>query len=352
MRELFESASDKRYFYVHHNQTFPTNSHKYASNSNISFFDLATTGDLNFKDNNHIRRITIENGASVNKISHYYTATAFTMGEMVKVSDFSLDDYEHKMELLKQNGTLLRFMKIQDYGMCTIAVSQNGLALQYVNLNHRDHDLYVCAVKQNPYALEFVDHQTDEICEIAIDNHIPDIGHFYNNKFNNKSVLKFINNKTYELCGRAVKKDGCEIRYVPQPDYNSKSECTRYTRLEIAAVRQNGLSIYYIENPSYIVQMEAVRQNGFALRHITPYVQHYDVCLEAVKQNGLALPFVLNQTTELCQAAINNNKQATQYMKQHISVFGYVLNKMHCVGISGCVCGTIFGYITSKYLRK
>ena len=66
--------------------------------------------------------------------------------------------------------------------------------------------------------------------------------------------------------------------------------------IQLAAVKQDGTVIEYIDNPSPEVQMAAVNQDGWAMRYIdnpSPEVQ-----LAAVKQDGWAIWRIDNPTPE------------------------------------------------------
>ena len=66
-------------------------------------------------------------------------------------------------------------------------------------------------------------------------------------------------------------------------DWNDKDYC-------LAAVRQNGFSLNYVEEQTLEICLAAVRQNGLALQYVKN--QNDKICLAAVKQNGWALQFV------------------------------------------------------------
>ena len=51
---------------------------------------------------------------------------------------------------------------------------------------------------------------------------------------------------------------------------------------QLAKVKQDGIAICHIHNPSDAAQLEAVRENGLAICHI--HNPSEAVCLEAVKQ--------------------------------------------------------------------
>ena len=58
----------------------------------------------------------------------------------------------------------------------------------------------------------------------------------------------------------------------------------------------------------YEKDLEAVKQDGYALRHVKE--QTPELCLEAVKQNGYALRYVKEQTPEICLEAVKQDRDA------------------------------------------
>ncbi len=65
---------------------------------------------------------------------------------------------------VKQNISALRHVKDQE--QCKKFVKENGLALQYVDI--QTTELCHIAVNQNGLALKFVRGQTSDICEMAV----------------------------------------------------------------------------------------------------------------------------------------------------------------------------------------
>ena len=82
--------------------------------------------------------------------------------------------------------------------------------------------------------------------------------------------------------------------------------------VQLEAIRQNGLAIYYIKNPSEQVQLEAVKQCGYFMKFIdNPSEQ---VQLEAVKQNGYAIRYIDNPSEEVKLEAIKQNGCSIRYI--------------------------------------
>ena len=61
-----------------------------------------------------------------------------------------------------------------------------------------------------------------------------------------------LNELSEEIQLKAVRKDGYSIRYIDNPS----------EELKLEAVKQNGYAIEYIDNPSFEMKLEAVKQSS------------------------------------------------------------------------------------------
>ena len=82
---------------------------------------------------------------------------------------------------------------------------------------------------------------------------------------------------------------------------------------QLEAVKQNGYAIRYIKNPSEAVQMAAVKQRGFAIRHIKNPSEA--IKMAAVKQDGYAIAYIKNPSEAVQMAAVKNDGDAIKYIK-------------------------------------
>ena len=62
--------------------------------------------------------------------------------------------------------------------------------------------------------------------------------------------------------------------------------------------------------------LAAVKQNGYALQYVQ--AQTEEICLAAVKQDGYALKYVQTQTEEICLAAVKQNGDALKYVQESL----------------------------------
>ena len=67
---------------------------------------------------------------------------------------FDYDNPEECLEVVKQNGYALAFVKEQTEEICLVAVKQDGMALEYVK--DQTPEICLAAVKQNINALQYV----------------------------------------------------------------------------------------------------------------------------------------------------------------------------------------------------
>jgi ABC-type Fe3+ transport system substrate-binding protein len=84
--------------------------------------------------------------------------------------------------------------------------------------------------------------------------------------------------------------------------------------LEAVGGEESNIIEYATESES----MEAVKQNGYALKYVKEQTEA--VCLEAVKQNGDALQYVKKQTEAVCLEAVKQDGYALQYVKKLVFV--------------------------------
>ena len=115
--------------------------------------------------------------------------------------------------------------------------------------------------------------------------------------------IQHIKNPSEEVQLEAVKHDGSAIQHIKNP-----SEA-----VQLEAVKQNGSAIRYIKNPSEVVQLEAVKQNGSAIQYIKDPSEKLK--LEAAKNNGFALKYIKNPSEAVQLAAVNQSGYTIQFIK-------------------------------------
>jgi hypothetical protein len=167
------------------------------------------------------------------------------------------EDTNFVLEVAKQDGYVLKYVKEQTPEICFEAVKQDGLALK------------------------FVKNQTPEICFEAVKN--------------KGFALIFIKEQTTEICLEAVKQNGLALQYV-------KNETPEIC---LEAVKQNGLALQYVKNQTPEICLEAVKQNGKSLKFVKKQTEK--ICIKAVKNYPYAIQFVKEKTQKICDKAIKKN---------------------------------------------
>ena len=194
----------------------------------------------------------------------------------------------------------------------------------YIHLNKHTGELYQLHTESN----QFKDASDREIRREEFAKANPHLKPFYD-KIIPMKYYQFwmLHNKqpTEKEQLAAMKQNGLSIRYIENPS----------EEVQLAAMKQNGYSIMYIENPSEEVQLAAVKQNGESLQDIEnpseevqlaavkkyPYSIKYiktpseKVQLAAVKQNGDAIMYIKNPTEKIQLAAVNDSLWAIEYIK-------------------------------------
>jgi len=97
-------------------------------------------------------------------------------------------------------------------------------------------------------------------------------------------------------------------------DYSKLNEASEEKQLE--AVKQNGFTIFtiqYIKNPSVNVQLEAVRNHGYAIQFIKNPSER--VQIEAVRNHGSAIKYIKNPSERVQLEAVKQDGCAIKYIK-------------------------------------
>lgn len=143
----------------------------------------------------------------------------------------------------------------------------------------------------------------------------------------NPILIKKIKSQPLEMCLEAVKQNGWALRFIHD----------RTPTIYLEAVKENGCVLHLIRHQTYDICLAAVKENGWALQFVQE--QTPDLCLQAVKQNGQALKYVRQQTYELCLEAVKRDGYALKYVqeqtpdlcleavKQTIKAFPYITDK-------------------------
>ena len=147
------------------------------------------------------------------------------------------------------------------------------------------HSPIICEVVLCPDSIVYTEYRARKTDRFLLQNPLP--------------VREFL--KTMD-CMQIVKDDGLALEYMDQTP-----------ELCMAAVKQNGRAIQFVENKTFDLWIEALQQNGRALEYMEGPTQYF--CLLAVKQNGLAVKFARIQENSVCMMAVHQNGLALKYIQ-------------------------------------
>jgi calcineurin-like phosphoesterase family protein len=222
---------------------------------------------------------------------------------------------------------------------CLEAVKQDGRTLKSIPKNLHSVDLCFEAVKQNASAIKYVSKKvmTNEICIEAVRNDGTIIAY---------SPYIPDEFRTKKLYLEAIKQNGKALKYVPDK-YKSESLCR-------IATEQNGLALEFV--PKNILSKElfmlAVEQNGLALEYVPSKNRSKELCNVAVNNNALALEHVPDKfkKTELCNAAIKSSWKAFLYVPESMYTINNCLEIFERI-LSECDDPSEISYSDRSYVR-
>jgi hypothetical protein len=225
------------------------------------------------KDNINLLLLDVNIPYDANVIKSSYPNEYITNKYIIKNKRLLSNDNELFYIGIQKNGEFIRFLDEQTEEICKLAVKVNPDALYYVKEQF----------------------QTDEICKLAIEQ--------------SYCTLNFVNNQTEEICKFAITKSAFAIKYVKEQFYTEEI-CK-------LAVSKNGLVIEFIKDEFKTDEIckLAVKQNGLSMKFIKDEFKTDEICKLAVKQNGYSLKYVINQTEEICNLAVQSEKNASIYIK-------------------------------------
>jgi hypothetical protein len=268
----------------------------------------------------------------------FYTKSELIMNYMEKIG--KRDDYPVQLQTIavQQNGYAIQYIKnpsekvqlaaIQKDGMVIqyienpseavqlAAVQQNGYAIQYIE--NPSEAVQLAAVQQNGYAIQYIENPSEAVQLAAVKQYV--------------WAIQYIKNPTEAVQLAAVKQDIQTIEYIRNPKeavqlaaVQLNSFAIRYIKnpseaVQLAAVQKNGRAIQFIKNPSEAVQLAAIKQSGWGVQEDGVAIQFIKnpselVQLAAVKQSGYAIRHIENPKESVQLAAVQQNGRTIEFIK-------------------------------------
>ena len=133
----------------------------------------------------------------------------------MSLSDWA--NYDKCVEALKWRGVDLKWVTYQNHSLCKIAVTDEPMALEYVEPQLQTYEICMLAIERCPAAIMHVKHQSPEICKSALEL--------------SGLALKHVKNHTIELCQIAMNQTPGALKFIK---FNQLPNCNQKTEWEKA----------------------------------------------------------------------------------------------------------------------
>jgi hypothetical protein len=213
----------------------------------------------------------------------------------VKALEFcKVQTKEMCMDILATYPLMLDCVLEQDIEICNLAVEKNYLALKYAKF--QDDDTCLRVVSRDGLQLQYVKNKTPEICIMAINHNI--------------KAFEFIDNPSESMCVKVVIEDGEQLQHIKNQTIDICTAAIVNTWKAIIFTNQDDLN----DDDVQFCCTTACSLNTKALQYCK--YQNEDMIETAVKDDGMNLKYALFQTQIICNAAVNNDVRAIQYVEQ------------------------------------
>lgn len=219
------------------------------------------------------------------------------------------------------------------------ALSQDPYLLQHVQ--YQTEEMCLVAVKKRPSSFKFVHEQTFKICMKAMLNsvyifyanyrYIPITEYVDFSKFPAEQEFalyeraiqtegkalellpdKFWSSSLFDLCIKALKQDGRAFEYIKLQYFtvDQIKEMCIVALSEYPSLLQNPIfqQVMQGRNDEEDIYTAAIRRNALVIHCIL--IPTYEMCLIAVGKDGTILKYIPTQTEEMCKIAVNQNAHA------------------------------------------
>lgn len=219
---------------------------------------------------------------------------------------------------IRQNGNALKFLNTGSFrnsDICLEAVRQDGLALQYVRPEEKTPDLCLLAYTGNHEAMEFIPENLRKHVLEAADSAGKEQS-IIESLQNGEILLKDVGliNQTYEVCQAAVETDPMQLEYVMQ----------NYLRPELClmAVEKNGQALRYVPEDmrDSVICNAALTQNNDAWVWVPESLRDEDLYRTVVRNDCWNLQYVPDQykTVVMCEDAVADNGLVLQFVGERL----------------------------------
>lgn len=201
-------------------------------------------------------------------------------------------------EAVKVNPMVIRYLSDPSEAVQLAAVRENGLVIQY--LKAPSVNVKVKAIENNYKAVQFIDNIT-EIYQISNKQEI----YAFMVKNNGLKIQQIVD-PSEEIQRLAIQENGCSIQYIENPSIS----------IQIEAVAKDSMAIRYIDNPSEEVMLESIKNDPFSIQYIkNPPIE---VVLEAVRLDGETIKYFEDPPVNIQLEAVRQSEFAIRYIENPI----------------------------------
>lgn len=187
----------------------------------------------------------------------------------IKYEEMSLEELLY-FNIVRKNPLYLKNIAHQTVRICEEAVRSFGYAIQYVRT--QTENIALLAVTQDGLSLEYVDEEfhTEYVITRAINQ--------------NSLAFKFAKNKTYDICLKAVKLNGINLEFVPD-EYLDDNMIT-------TALSSNGWALKFVKEQTEKYALLAVLQNTEVSLQVDKKIRNRNPIIKLIYKEHLnRLPF-------------------------------------------------------------
>jgi hypothetical protein len=197
---------------------------------------------------------------------------------------------EESIEAIDENPFALQYVENQDEDICWYAINKNPYS--YQNIRYPTKEMTDYCVSKRPYVLRYIEEQTLEMCKKGMSI---DVDCFKYCKIQTRSMIK-----------KAIDYEPRNIQHVIK-----QTESLCLYAIERAT---HSFNFKKIEDGSLVMYMEKKSNNIEEVFHLirnkTPKIH-----LTVVGIDGMLLRYIGNQTEEICKLAISQNPKAIQFIE-------------------------------------
>lgn len=234
---------------------------------------------LNLHPDGLVCEVTLPSDVLVVSLNYKYKANKIIISNPLSINDFV--EKHHLYNIIAHDGLLLRYIDNQTEELCLTAIINNPESFKYIK--NQTSKLCIEAISLNPLCFCYIDSNllSDHICKFTLECCKNQKGIFVNwhyfrgraEKYDilfhniflkivmyNGLLLEYIEHQTKEICKNALKQNINAFKFV-QKQFQTYEMCHD-------VVEKNGLLLEFVDKKTIDLCVIAMKQNRNALSHV------------------------------------------------------------------------------------